>query len=201
MIEKSGLIILAAGNSTRMGTCKFMLKLDDQTTFLDSILRGAITTGIETILLVVNEATYSYALNICKKHNHSNINIVINNFADKERLYSLQTALKSVPNLNHYFLHNADNPFLFPETIKKLLENRNKAEVIIPVVGHKGGHPVLFNHKVADSLLNAKLHLKINEVLNQHTSLRLPVDNHEVLTDIDNAAEYYSLISQKNKVA
>lgn len=87
MDEKAGLVVLAAGNSSRMGACKFLLKTNEGISILEKIIRDASDFGFDRILVVVNENTYNDVAATLKFRLNEKLRIVVNQRVELERFF------------------------------------------------------------------------------------------------------------------
>lgn len=196
MTKEKGLVILAAGNSSRMGACKFLLKTDTGISFLEKILNDTKEFCFDKVVIVVNENTYNEVIFNLRDHLNENIIVIVNKDVSLERFYTLQLGLQQLKNFDYYFVHNADNPFINSENLNFIYDNREKTSVVVPCYNGKGGHPVMFNKKVAEYLLSAKPESRLNEELKKHNILRLETSFEEVLTDIDTGEDYFRVFGK-----
>ena len=198
MREKKCLIVLAAGNSSRMGTCKFMLKTGAGLSFIENIICETKDFLFDRIIIVVNEKTFHEVSFVLRNHLSEKIKVILNENVERERFYSLQLGLKQLRGFDYYFVHNADNPFLNHETLSLLYRNRFNSPVILPTFNGKGGHPVLFNKIIANFLLSSNSDARLDLELKKHKVLRIESSIKEVLTNIDNREDYFRVFGKKH---
>lgn len=195
MDEKAGLVVLAAGNSSRMGACKFLLKTNEGISILEKIIRDANEFGFDRILVVVNENTYKDVMTTLKFRLNEKLRIVVNQRVELERFFSIQLALIHTTDLDYVFVHNADNPHIDKAVLDLLFEQRKTAPVVIPCYEGKGGHPVLFNKKIAQEVLKADTTSRLDLELKRFDPLRLNCNNEKVLCNIDTKEDYQKFLS------
>lgn len=186
--NKPTALILAAGASGRMGKPKAFLPYDDDRTFLDKILSVFFSFGCSEIWVVLNDKGMERA---AKENFYKNVHLVLNEHPEKERFYSLQTGLKSIPGNTSVFLHNGDNPFINPEVLNALWRAHGEHSVAVPEFEDKGGHPILLAPEIIRDIVrekNDKLHL--NEFLSKYEQRRIPVNNPGILININTAEDY-----------
>jgi len=141
-------IILAAGQSIRMGKPKYNLNFSEEETFLDHIIHVYKRIGVAEIVLVVNES-FDKESSI----NDESLQIVINKNLEFGRFYSIQLGLKETKN-SFVFIQNIDNPFVNPGLLLNLQDGLEEADFTVPVYEEKGGHPVLLSQKMIEPLTN-----------------------------------------------
>jgi len=183
-------IILAAGESSRMGIPKLSLKYNKNTNFLEHIVNEYDNFGCNEIVIVVNDQGEKFL-----KENDikfpENVKIVLNAHTDWHRFYSLKVGVKALFEERSAFIHNVDNPFVNEKILETLTSYSEKSDYINPLYYEKGGHPFLLSKTVINDIKSSqedKLHLK--EFLNQYSRLRIKVDDEKVLVNINTLDEY-----------
>lgn len=179
---------MAAGNSERMGQCKFLLPMRNGLSFFENILQVSTNWGIQNIIVVTQSKNLSKLKQLCRKIFVS-VDFVINDYPELERFYSLQLGLNKLKN-DYCFIHNADSPFLEEETLQKLYDNRRKSEVIIPVFQNKKGHPILINHFVVHHLRSLPVETNLKVALRCFKQKKIEVKNELIDVDFDTKSEY-----------
>ena len=195
MNSRTGAIILAAGNSKRMGQCKFLLPMSNGKSFYENVVQTFLDHGIKD-LVVVTQARYSMVLEDLSSQFETKPRLVINNYPEYERFYSLQLGIKALGNIDYCFVHNADSPFVDPASLKLLEQNKHKADYVCPVFNHKGGHPILMNRKTMKHILNSPMTAVLREELTGMTRLSVKVDNPFIAVDIDTPEDYKTYFKQ-----
>lgn len=187
---KTGLIILAAGASSRMGQCKFLLPDRNDKPILENLLRAACEFDFTSILIVSSMKNAEAVIAIADAVAPETISVIFNPRPELERFYSLKTGLFASGDIDCCFIHNADNPVLHIETLQKLYECRDKASVIVPTFNSKGGHPVLINRSVIERICGAPVDSRLNVELQKSDVFRLEIHDPEILLDIDTEEDY-----------
>lgn len=189
MKSNIGAILLAAGNSERMGQCKFLLPIANGLTFFENIIQTISNFGIKKIVVVTQSKYISVLENLCLDM-ETKPTFVANDFPEFGRFYSLQLGIKALKNVEFSFIQNADSPFIDLETLKLLDFNRHKADYICPMFKAKGGHPVLVNNKTLKHLLSCPQNSNLRDVLNSNSRWNVSVDNDLIAVDIDTPEDY-----------
>lgn len=196
MNATTGIIILAAGDSKRMGQCKFMLRLANGNTFLENIL-SQLTHFPFSKIIIVTQSKHLLSINkLYATGLPSNVELIYNDYPDQERFYSLQLGINAAKTLDFCFIHNADNPFISSSTLTSLYENRNKADYISPRFGERGGHPILLNKETLSELLFCKPTAYLNEELAKKTRYNVQVNDESICVDIDTLDDYKNYLKQ-----
>lgn len=193
-------IILAAGKSERLGFPKLSLEYNEQHTFIEQIAQEYSVFGCKVIIVVVNKVGLEYI----KEHHLKfpvNAVLVVNEYPEWHRFYSLKTGVKALKECQSVFIHNVDNPFVNHQILTELLESSDSTDYIIPEYKGKGGHPILISKKIVDHIISIdenQVHLK--EFLNQYSKLKTPVQDEKVLVNINTMDEYKKFFSSGFKV-
>lgn len=193
-------IILAAGNSSRMGFPKLALKYSDSKTFIEHIANEYDRFGCTEIILVVNVGNFKYfkdnMLQLPKR-----IEVVVNDHPEWHRFYSLKKGIQALRKKTMVFMHNVDNPFVSQDTLDLLIKYSKNADYISPEFKGRGGHPVLLSEKIVSDILKSnkdQVHLK--EFINQFQRRKVEVPDENILVNINDKKEYIKF-KEKRKAA
>jgi len=178
-------IILAAGYSTRMGTDKAMLKVNNSH-LIDIIINKLLPFSNQIIIV-----TGKNHQNICDHvKNDPNLHIVHNPNPENGMFSSLKLAIKHI---HTYFalIHLIDHPFIKPETYRKLIDSLDNQHLVFkPVISGSGrsGHPVLISKAVIKKVIQAPLNDNLRNILHslpQKTVKRISIDDQHILDNIN----------------
>ena len=191
-------VILAAGESRRMGRAKALLGLNG-VTFLEHIINAVRSAAIDNVLVAVAHDDPKI-LKICELHGV----YVIHNTATPVAvpLGSIQAAVSQVINqsVESLLVWPVDQPHVRPSTASGLLTAflRFQKAVTVPVFGGRRGHPVVFGRSVFDELLAAPPDLGARAVVRADPGrvCEVAVDDPAVLDDIDTPADYEALLAR-----
>ncbi len=146
-------VILAAGESKRMGKPKPLLKFNDRT-FLEQIIAILKSSDIDTITVVLG----AHADTIQKSIDLSKTNVVINKHYQKGQLSSLIAALQNITDgTEAILLCLVDHPFITKDLVNSIIARfkQTASPIIVPVFNKQRGHPTLFAKSLFHELLNA----------------------------------------------
>lgn len=193
MKKKYSVVILAAGKSSRMGMPKFLLKYDENTTFLEHIIKKYEAFGCEQIVVVLNEEganiINSRSVNFLDK-----VTLITNNHPEWERFYSIKLGLKALNEENLVFIHNVDNPFVNPVVLASLIENIFEFDYAVPTYKGRGGHPVLLSEKVILAIIEKKENnLNFKDYLSNYRKVIVKVNDKNILVNVNSKEEYNTL--------
>lgn len=184
-------VILAAGQSKRMGQTKQLLPWGD-TTVLGQVLRHVGDTAVHDILVITgHEAEKVEAVaadaGIPTQHNPD--------FAAGEMLSSLKTAVRQLsPATAAILVVLADQPMVMPAIIEQILNAywEQKSDLIAPSFNGQRGNPVLIGRDYFAELLALPSGAAPRHLLRQYSdALHLvPVATDTILHDLDHFGDY-----------
>jgi molybdenum cofactor cytidylyltransferase len=185
-------IILAAGESKRMGKPKPLLRFEDKT-FLEqiiSVLRHSLLNRI-TVVLGAEAQTIQKSIDL------SGIDVVINNNYRKGQLSSLIAALEKIPPETEAILVClVDNPFITTTIVNRIVSTfgQKKSPIVVPVFNNKRGHPALFAKSLFKELVDAPAEQGARYVVYSNEDKVVEVETSEsaVLVHIDTPEDYRS---------
>ncbi len=184
-------IVLAAGESVRMGDVKQLLPWGESTV-LGTTLGNLKSSGLHDILLV----TGYEAEEVEKIGNEQDVSTIFNpDYSDGEMLSSLKVAIRSLPNNREAILVVlADQPMVDSGTIDQILIAfwQGRGELIAPTYKSKRGNPVLISRRYFPDLLNLPHSGAPRDLLSQKADVLqlIPVNTPTVLHDLDSPEEY-----------
>ncbi len=183
-------IILAAGQSKRMGKPKPLLRFNDQT-FLEQIISVLKQSDVGRITVVLG----AEADTIRKSVDLTGTNIVINQDYQRGQLSSLTAGIKESPeDTEAILICLVDNPFITEEVVNKIVRKFKETNnpIIVPVFDKERGHPTLFSRSFFNELLSAPEEKGARHVLysNEDKVLELEVSEHGILIGIDTQEDY-----------
>jgi len=185
--DEIGVLILAAGFSSRMGTSKTFLKFDEKRTFIEKIIEEYTIFGIATVIVVLNENDTKASAD----YNFKNAKIITNYEPEKGRSSSIFLGVSHLLQKKHVFLQNIDNPFVNQQILHKLYDNRKENSYISPVFNNRGGHPILI-----PKIILTEIQAKITEIQNLKQLLQpfsrenVLINNNSILLNINTKKEY-----------
>ena len=184
-------IILAAGQSRRMGRPKMLLPWG-KLTVIEHVVVTFLNTGIEDILVVTGGA-HEQVVNaisrypVRKVHNQD--------YENGEMLSSLQHGLSKMREQTQAMLIGlGDQPQIQEESIRLICDayRKNKFELIVPSFRMKRGHPWLVARPLWNAILELKPPQTLRDFLNQYANKiqYMNVDTPTILADLDTPEDY-----------
>lgn len=193
MQEKTSVIILAAGYSSRMKQLKLSLRLSGGKTFLENIINQYVEFGCKEIIVVINKEGSEYLKNnpidvACK------IKFVLNEHPEYERFFSIKTGLSILNKGNFVFIHNVDNPIISKKTLSLIYFQRLNADWIKPVFRNRGGHPILISNKVVEEIVSIKdFKVHLNHFLENYSCKSVEIEDNNILLNVNTQKDYLNL--------
>lgn len=186
---KTGVVILAAGSSKRMGSHKPFLLFSNGKTFVEHLLDVYLEFGCHRCILVTG-AGVKNLLDISLKKNE-NIILQENSFPDRGRFFSIRLGLKHFEGNESIFVQNIDNPFVDIQMLKKLSAALGDKDYRVPVFNDHRGHPVLISSRLRDDILSEKNHgINFREYLKTRDGASVTVADGRIMANINTPEDY-----------
>jgi molybdenum cofactor cytidylyltransferase len=185
-------VVLAAGESRRMGRSKPLLQLGDRRTFIEAIVTALKRTSVGKIVVVVG----ANAEEITRAVSYLGVTTVANPDFKLGQLSSLWAAIRALEGepIEGLLVHLADHPFLSPTVVDKMIAALRESGklVVIPRYRGKRGHPVLLARDLFQEILAAPLDEGAKAVVRAHAqdTLEIDVEEEGVTIDIDTPEDY-----------
>jgi molybdenum cofactor cytidylyltransferase len=189
-------LILAAGESSRMGTDKATLAYRGRT-FLEAIVQTLGEGAIERIVVVLGH----HAGEVQRHVKIGSAQVVINPDYKSGQTSSLQVGLRSLiaDDPEAILLCLVDHPAISAETVRRLVATFRQcgAPVVIPTYQGRRGHPVLIGRQVFDELLQLACDAGADSVVRKYRPATqfVEVEDEGIVMDVDNPESYLRLTS------
>jgi len=193
-------IVLAAGESSRMGRPKPLLPMNGET-FLGHLLAEIRASRVARTVIVLG-----YKPELVLEAMPEVIPLaVVNERYELGQLSSLQVGLDAVGNEpDAVLMFLADHPFITRSLIDAVIEAREQSglPIVIPTSGGRRGHPTLFARSLFPELLAAPLDQGARVVVRAHAHevLELPTEEAGVLADVDTPEQYQQWLARWRSV-
>ena len=183
-------VILAAGQSRRMGQPKLLLPWGN-TTVLGQALAVFAEAGIEEIVVVTGGTREQVEALV-----GASARTVFNpEYAEGEMLSSIQVGLGALgPSTRAALISLGDQPQVQKETVRAVCEAyaRSQSPLVVPSHHLRRGHPWLADRSVWPELLSLPAGQTPREFLNAHAGLihYVNIDTPTILEDLDTPEDY-----------
>ena len=190
-------IVLAAGESSRMGTDKALLVYRGRT-FLENIISTLRQAGVRRVIVVLGH----HADLIQQSIDLSKVEIVIHQDYRLGQTSSLQAGLRVLAGKqpDGVVLCLVDHPAISADTIQALMQGFESAgsPVVIPQLRGKHGHPVLVSREVFQQILALGPDEGADTVIHRFRPQTDFVDVADpgILLDVDDPESYIKLATQ-----
>ncbi len=193
---KTAALLLAAGESRRMGQLKALLPWQG-TTLLSHQLAALDTAGVGCLMVVLgHRAAELQEVLQSEKASRPALDWVVNPDYLQGKTTSIKAGLRvlSAHNLQNILILNVDQPRR-PELLGYLLRQHRAAAALITIPAYrgKGGHPVIVDAALLDDLLGITEETQgLRAVMERHKGFihRAEVDTPEALWDLNTPEEY-----------
>ena len=194
-------VVLAAGDSTRMGAPKALLTAPDGQPFVVRISRAFTDAGVDQVVVVTGSAHDRIVEAVGQAALPVAVRIARNPDPGRGQLSSLWTGMDAVvaADTQGLLMTLVDVPMLSAATVEAVVSEwrRTGAPIVRPAVGERHGHPVLFDRALFDELRQAPLEGGAKTVVRRHESRIVHVvpPDDGCLRDIDTPEDYRNLLS------
>jgi molybdenum cofactor cytidylyltransferase len=188
-------IILAAGQSKRMGQNKMLLPFG-RSTVIETIVSEIIAAEVNDIVVVTG-------------HERNNVEAALSNFparcvfnpnyAASEMIVSIQVGLTALSDQTQAALIVlGDQPRIQRDVVRRVVAAYTPNVVVIPSYQHRRGHPILIDRVLWDEVLSLPAKSTLRDFIRAHANkLRyVEVDSNSVISDIDTLEDYQEAIQQ-----
>jgi molybdenum cofactor cytidylyltransferase len=190
-------ILLAAGESTRMGAPKALLPDGEGRVFVTRVLHTLHAAGVLDVTIVTGSLHARIVGTVAADApRQSVIRFARNPNHERGQLSSLLVGLAAAdtPGVDAALVTLVDVPFVKPATVKAVIDAfwRTRAPIVRAAKGTRHGHPVLFARMLFEELRHANPTQGAKAVVRAHASaiLHVEVDDDGALLDVDTPAEY-----------
>jgi molybdenum cofactor cytidylyltransferase len=190
-------IILAAGESTRMGSPKALLQIGDKS-FAQRIVDTLIASRVLDIVIVLG----ADAEPIQDQLNWFEGKTVINREWTKGQLSSVLVGLRAVEQQDLYgvLIWPVDRPLVSRHVIVGMLHQfwTKQKKIVVPIYKGRRGHPVLFGKELFHELERAPMEFGARSVLQARPDdvLEYQTDEEGVLINIDSPEDYQKYVAR-----
>jgi len=192
-------ILLAAGESRRMGRMKLLQPLGAKT-ILEQALDNLLCSLVDEVIVVVGYQAEEVIGRIAQR----SAKIAFNPRYRQGIGTSIVAGLPLVERQAQAIMITlADKPLIESCIIDELIENfvQHDKGIVIPVFGGRRGHPVIFSIKYLEELMTLKGDVGAREIVNRHPGdvLEVPVESEGVILDINTLKDLQRLRERLTK--
>jgi molybdenum cofactor cytidylyltransferase len=186
-------ILLAAGQSTRMGQFKALLPFGSKTV-IESCVDTYLAAGIQNVVVVLHHQADA----IKRQLREVPVDFTFNPDPKSEMSESIACGVRALPEATQaVFITPADYPAVPPTVVSALAQqwSQRQAKLLVPEYENRGGHPVLIDISFRDELLELNSKGGLRGFLEDHRRdvLRVPVNSTFIARDLDTWDDYQTL--------
>lgn len=190
-------VVLAGGQSSRMGTPKALLPIEGRT-FLATVTSALLDGGAREVVVVLGHDGERVAASVPRDHR---VRVVVNPAPEQGQLSSLQTALRAIgPEAGAAVVTLVDVPLAGADVVASLIASwrATGAPVVRPERRGRHGHPVIFSGEALAALREADPAAGAKPVLARFARavMDVPWEGDGPFTDLDTRADYERHIGQ-----
>lgn len=188
-------VLLAAGESRRMGKLKQVLPLGDKT-LVEHCVDNLLASKVNKVIVVTGHRESEVRGAIGNRP----VKIVHNADYERGMASSIKRGMKEISDrAGACIISLVDQPRIDHATIDCLVDTyiRESSLIVIPTYGGKSGHPILLDLALRDEVLGMDLEGGLRQVVLAHREAihRVEVANSAVLEDCDVPEDYERLKS------
>jgi molybdenum cofactor cytidylyltransferase len=190
-------VVLAAGESRRMGKPKMLLPFGEKT-ILESVLDTILATPVQRIMVVLGAEREKISSLISQYP----VEKVFNPDFRTGMLSSVQAGFSALPpEAEAAMVFLGDQPFVSADVVAQVCEAsvRSPRSIILPVFGKRRGHPVLIPAGLWKEIDSLSPEVGLRELIHRHGRevLEVAVEEENILMDIDDPQDYRDALNKK----
>lgn len=189
-------LLLAAGESRRMGDFKQLLRLGDKS-FVEHCVDNLLASRVGEVVVVTGHRESEVRRAIGGRR----VIFAYNAEYKSGMTSSIKRGMHAVSeSSNACVLALVDQPRIDPSVIDRIIETYEKAQplIVIPTYQGKNGHPILLDLILKREVLNLDSSKGLREVVHAHQAetARVEVSDGRVLEDCDSPDDYERISKQ-----
>ena len=192
-------LVLAAGESRRMGTPKLLLPFGDKT-IIEHIVDNICDSKADKILVVLG----SHHEEIQRKIASRPVLTVVNTRYQEGMLSSIQAGFEALPQgTSAALVCLGDQPLIPPSVMDALIKvyKNTKKGIVLPVYKKSRGHPILIDMKYRQDVKNLSPDVGLRALVYEYPQdvQEVEVDTPHILKDIDYPEDYRNELEIKEE--
>jgi molybdenum cofactor cytidylyltransferase len=183
-------VVLAAGESRRMGAPKQLLRFGGKTV-LQAVVDALLACPLAGVTVVLGHRAEEIGATLGDRP----VRVAVNEAYGDGMLSSVRAGLRALPaDATAFLICLGDQPSVDPEVVSRLLDahRRRGAGIVIPVWRGKRGHPALIHlrHREEIEALSPDLGLKGLMRSHPEDTVEVEVETPAILDDLDTPEDY-----------
>jgi molybdenum cofactor cytidylyltransferase len=183
-------IILAAGQATRFGQSKQLIRLGDKP-LLAHVLDNVNASRVDDVILILG----AYADEIRSQVGFGRAREILNPDFAEGMSTSIRAGLRALPEgTEAVMIVLADQPFVTPRTLDGLIDEYRRVRPAVVIPTYKGfrGNPAVVDRKLFPEMMELRGDVGCRAIFGDHAGsiVKLDVDDRGVVTDIDTMEDF-----------
>ena len=197
-MNNTGIIILAAGESSRFGNIKQLLPFQGKT-LLQHVIDEATKAGAQPIVVIIGANATKIAASIAD----SKVNILVNENWQEGMASGIVVGVHNIVSLDEgikkIIVAVCDQPFVTSALLEQLdqMQSKSRKPIVACAYADTIGTPVLFTTKYFNQLLSLKGDEGAKKILKNHKEDVATVDFPKGDIDIDTQKDYENLLNEQ----
>jgi molybdenum cofactor cytidylyltransferase len=192
-------IVLAAGESRRMGSPKMILPYEGMT-IIEKVLENVLASNVEKVVTVLG----SHWEEIMKVIERFQVPHCYNSNFKDGMLSSVKCGFEFLPReFRAAMVFLGDQPMVETSVINQMINGYEESGkgILVPVFQNKRGHPLMVDKKYRDEIINLDDPEGLKGLLLRHPVdlLEVNTENSSVLDDIDTREDYNNQINKTSE--
>ncbi len=188
----TGIIILAAGASSRMGSAKQNLLYRGQT-LLQAAIDKALQCDCEIVAVVLGANADEIVQTLVGLPIRTFLNERWKDGMGSSIAYGITALTEQHPNLTHVLFLLADQPFTNADHLNKLIEHNQPGQIVASAYNSTLGPPILFDKAYFSELMELKGNEGAKKLVSKHANTVLAINFDAGAFDIDTPEDYERL--------
>ena len=189
-------ILLAAGESRRMGEFKQLLRLGDKS-FVECCVDNLLASRVDELIVVTGHRE----LEVRRAVRDRPVRFAHNSGYKSGMASSIKCGVQAVSEgARACVVALVDQPQIDTQVINCIIETYETARSLIVIPGYQGrnGHPILLDLSLKEEILEMSLEQGLRQVVRAHSGqvARLEANNSAVLEDCDLPEDYARMLKQ-----
>jgi molybdenum cofactor cytidylyltransferase len=187
-------LLLAAGESRRMGDFKQLLRVGDKS-FVEHCVDNLLASQVTEVIIVTGHRESDVKRAVRDRP----VTFAHNSEYKSGMASSVKSGIRAVSeNSKACVLALVDQPRIAPGVINRIIETYQKTQtlIVIPTYHGENGHPILLDMKLKDEILKMDPSEGLRQVVHAHQNeiARVEVSDQAVLEDCDSPEDYQRIL-------
>ena len=186
-------ILLAAGQSKRMGGENKLVKKIHGMPLIQLSVKNILNSSIDELIIVLG-----YQKEIIEKliNKNEKIKFVFNKNFESGMASSIKAGLDHLSkNTQAFFICLGDMPLVNSDIYNQLIKSRGQKDILVPTYNSQQGNPVLFNKSMKEKIISIKGDVGAKKILelSKDKTLNLNINNQSILRGFNTQEDFNSL--------